>query len=96
MDNKLTKEEVKHIAQLANLTIEEKEITKFQIQLSSILGYIDKLQKLDAKDVSQTNQVTGLKNITSGDIPQTSLKQGEAVSCAVKEINGAFAVKAIF
>lgn len=96
MDTKLTQEEVKHIALLANLTFKEEEMDKFQTQLSSVLDYIEKLQKLDVKNTRETNQVTGLENITSEDIPQTSFKQEEAISNANKQKNGTFTVKAIF
>lgn len=88
--------DIKHIAKLANLNLSEEELTKFQAQLSSVLNYIEKLQELDVKNIPETNQVTGLENITSEDTPQISFKQEEAISNANKQKNGTFAVKAIF
>lgn len=60
---KLSKEEVRHIAKLANLSLDENEVSKFQAELSDILQYVDKLQKVDTDNTEITNQVTGLVNV---------------------------------
>lgn len=97
MDNKkLTAEEIIHIAKLANLTLKNEEIEKFQSQLSSILDYIEKLQEVATKNTKETSQVTGLENIYCEDVSKTSLSQQDAISNAQKEKNGTFSVKAIF
>lgn len=88
--------DVKHIAKLANLNLSDEELTKFQVQLSSILDYIEKLQKLDVKNIQPTSQVTGLKNITSEDKTTPSLTQDTSISSAKKQKNGCFETKAIF
>ena len=54
--------DVNHIAKLANLTITNDEATKYEIQLTSILGLVDQLKKVDSKNVEPTYQVTGQKN----------------------------------
>ncbi len=46
------KEEVKHIAKLARLGISSQEEKKFQKDLSSILDYIDSLNKADVSGVN--------------------------------------------
>ncbi len=43
----ISKKEVQHIAKLARLGLTEKEIEKFQRELSSILNYIEKLKEVD-------------------------------------------------
>lgn len=62
---RLTKEEVKHIANLAKLNLSDSEIEKFQIQLSEILDYVSQLNNVETDSVSPTNQVTGLENVFS-------------------------------
>lgn len=64
----LSPQEVKKIAQLANLTLTEKEVGKFSNQLSDVLTYIDKLNELDTKNVEPTAQVTGLENVFREDV----------------------------
>src|SRR3989344_7477747 len=56
----LTDKDVKHIADLARIKIDEKEEKKIQKVLSSILGYIDKLNEVDTTKVEPLYQTTGL------------------------------------
>jgi len=58
----ITKEEVKHIAKLARLGLTEKEIEKFQRELSSILDYIEKLKEVDLSEIEPTSHPFELKN----------------------------------
>jgi len=45
----ISKKEVKHIAKLARLGLTEKEIEKYQKELSSILDYIKRLERVDSE-----------------------------------------------
>lgn len=45
----ISRQEVQHIAKLARLGLTEKEIRKYQKELSSILDYVGKLKKIDAE-----------------------------------------------
>ena len=92
---KLTKDEVNHIAKLANLKISPEETRLFQKQLSETLSYINKLNKLDTKNVKPTNQVTGLENVFREDEVLPSLTQKEALSNAKKTYKGYFVTKRI-
>lgn len=65
---KLTKKEVEHIAQLARLRLDDREIEKFANQLSSILDYVSQLQEVPTENISETVQVTGLENISRSDV----------------------------
>ncbi len=47
----ITKQDVEKIATLANLALSETEKECFTSQLSSIVSYIEKLDKLDTSDV---------------------------------------------
>lgn len=47
---KLTKEKVLHVANLAKLNIEEKEIEKYSKQLADILSEIEKITSVDIKE----------------------------------------------
>lgn len=87
--------DIKHVAKLANLTIDPKDEPKFEKQLNEILGYVDKLSEVDTKGVEITSQVTGLENVTREDVSAESLTAEEALSGAKKTKNGAFEVPAI-
>lgn len=88
--------DVLHIAKLANLPLKKEEIEKYEKQLSLILEYIKRLQKVNTDNVKETSQVTNLENVTRNDKPTPSLSQDEALSNTNNKQNGLFKVKAIF
>ena len=58
----LTTDQVRHIAKLARLTLSDAEVEKFTTELTSILEYVDRLQKVDTKNVEPLKNVTGQRN----------------------------------
>ena len=76
----LTKNQVKHVAKLANLTLSEEEISKLGQQLSETLKFIEQLEKVD----------------TSKDDTMPSLTQDQALQNAHSQKDGFFKVKAVF
>jgi aspartyl-tRNA(Asn)/glutamyl-tRNA(Gln) amidotransferase subunit C len=88
--------DVLHIAKLANLPLKKEEVEKYEKQLSSVLEYIKKLQKIKTEDVPETSQVTYLENVSRTDISASSMSQDEALSNTNNKQNGLFKVKAIF
>ena len=50
MDNKLTKEEVLHVAELARIKISEEEIEKYQIDLKTLLNEVEKINEVEGYD----------------------------------------------
>lgn len=64
----LQSEEIKHIADLARLELSESDMEKYGQELSAVLGYIEQLQEIDAKDIEPTAQVTGLTDVWREDI----------------------------
>jgi len=93
---KLNREQDLHIAKLANLNLTEKEVKKFQKDLSDILVYIEVLNELDTSKVKPTLQVSGLKNVFREDEETGSLSQKEALSGAKAKYQGYFKIKSIF
>lgn len=91
----LRKIDVKHIAKLANLTLTDDEIKKFEKQLSETLEYVEQLKEVDTKNVEPVSQVTGLENISSEDKALPSLTQEDALKNGKKTHNGLFIVDAI-
>ena len=50
MDDKLTKEEVIHVARLAKIKLDEKEIEKYQVELKKILDEVEKINEVKGYD----------------------------------------------
>lgn len=71
--------EVEHIAHLSRLSISEKEKEKFSQQLGSILGYVKKLDELDASGIEPTSHVIEMSNVMREDSLKPSLSKDEAL-----------------
>ena len=93
---KLTKDQIKHIAKLANLHLTKKEIEKFRQQLGDILAHMEMLNKLDTLKVKPTLQTTGLKNVFREDEMTYCLSAKEALSGTKSKKNNYFKIEAIF
>lgn len=66
----IKKEEVKHIAKLARLGLTEKEIQKFQKELSSILDYIEKLKETEISKIEPASHSIKVENVMREDRPE--------------------------
>ena len=50
MEDKLTKEEVLHVAKLARIDITEEEIEKYQVELKQLLNEVEKINEVKGYD----------------------------------------------
>ncbi len=94
----LTSNDIDHISTLAHLFLTDDEKSLFAIQLSAILDFISKLQKVSTTNIEPTSQITGLQNVFREDEIDTSrmLSQKQALANAPATYKGYFQVKAIF
>ena len=60
---KITREEVKKVAQLARLELNENEINNHAVQLEKILEYIKQLEKINTNDVPCTTRAIEVFNV---------------------------------
>ncbi|MEA0555973.1 Asp-tRNA(Asn)/Glu-tRNA(Gln) amidotransferase subunit GatC [Lysinibacillus irui] len=81
---KLTKEEVKHVANLARLAITEEEAEKFAEQLGKITEFAEQLNELDTTNVEPTTHVLPLVNVMREDVAVKGLDR-EVMMLNVKE-----------
>ncbi|MBI4036649.1 Asp-tRNA(Asn)/Glu-tRNA(Gln) amidotransferase subunit GatC [Candidatus Daviesbacteria bacterium] len=100
---KLTKDQVKHVIRLANLTLSSDEEEKYSKQLSQILDYMEKLNEVDPDkigvdtlNIEPAFNVTGVSNVMREDITEAGLSQEEALSNAPNKKNGLFVTKGVF
>lgn len=94
---KLTKSEVRHVAQLAKLNLTESETEKFLGQLSKVVDSFRELEEVDTSNTQPTSQTTGLTDVFSKDNIDTTkcLTSEEALSGTEKTHNDFFVVPAI-
>ena len=96
MQASITKEQVRHIAGLANLSLTDKELDVFRRHLSQILGYMQLIFAVDIKNVVPTSQVTGLKDIKREDKAEKSLLINDALANAKVTDKNFISTKAVF
>ena len=63
----ISKQEVQHIARLARLGLTDKEIEKYQKELSSILDYVEKLKEVDISGIEPTSHSIKVENVMRED-----------------------------
>jgi len=64
---KISLAEVEHVARLARLELSAAEKARMRSQLDAILGYIEKLDQVDATGVPPTTHVLPLANVMRED-----------------------------
>ena len=92
---KITREEVIHVANLAHLELDEKEIERFSDQIGTILDYFEKLNQVDTTGVKPTFHAIDLVNAFREDTQHEHLDRNEALSNAPEKNEGSFLVPRI-
>ena len=94
----LSKGETEHIAKLARLGLEVKEIEKYQKDLSAILGYIEKLQEVDIEGIKPFTHSIEISNVGRADVAaiRTSEELEKLRSQMPQTKDGYLKVKSIF
>lgn len=93
---KLTKEEVRHVAELAKLQLSDAELDEYAGQLGQILTYAQQVQSVDTSAVPPTPQVLPLSNVLADDASMEGLSNSQAVGNAPDADDGYFRVIAVF
>ena len=78
----ITRDEVLHVARLARLELTDGEVTRFQEQLSAILGAVSKVSELDLSDVPPTAHPLEISNAWADDEPRPCLTLDEVFANA--------------
>ncbi len=91
----LSRDQVRHVANLARLGLEDGEEDFYATQLSGILAHIDRLQELDTEAIPPTAQVVAVSNPLREDVARPGLTQEQALANAPAQQDGYFVVKAI-
>ena len=78
----ITRDDVLHVAKLAELDLTEDEIDRLQEQLSAILEAVGKVSELDLEGVPPTSHPLDLVNVCAEDEPAPCLSREEALANA--------------
>jgi len=92
---KITHEEVRYVADLARLDLDESAVEKFAGQIDEILAYIDKLNEVDTEGVDPTSHAIFLTNAFREDEPAPHLQRDRALANAPEQEDGCFVVPKI-
>lgn len=88
----LTLAEVDHIAQLARLKLTAAERELYRQQLSAILEYAARLQKLDTSGIPPTASVLPPRSVLREDEPRPGLLVGDVLKNAAQTEENQFRV----
>lgn len=91
----LSDDQVRHVAVLARLGLEDGERERLRGQLDAILEHIDAISNVDTSAVSETAQVGELVNVWREDVVADSLPVERALGNAARRSGDLFEVGAI-
>lgn len=93
---KITTQQVRELAELARVGLNEGEIKALAAEMTSFLNYVNELDEIDTSKVEATNQVTGLKNVLAKDvIKRSEIDRDELLSNAPTKEDGFIKVKKV-
>jgi aspartyl-tRNA(Asn)/glutamyl-tRNA(Gln) amidotransferase subunit C len=100
----ITKKEVEHIAKLARVELTDAEVEKYEKELSAVLGFVDKLAKVDTTNIEPLTGGTELANVMRDDTVNKELgitnngieTAAELVGAAPLHKNGYIKVPKVF
>ncbi len=72
-DAKIALDDVRHVAKLARLSLDEPRLVRLTGQLESILGYINKISEVDMSSVEPMAHALPLHNVLREDIVEPGL-----------------------
>lgn len=91
-DEKITLEQVLHVARLARLSLSDEEAREMQQQLDAILEYMAGLDELDVSEVEPTLHSIPMDAPLRPDVPDRCSDRAETLAQAPASEAGGFAV----
>ncbi len=84
--------QIEQVASLSRIKLTDEEKDVFREQLTDILGYIEKLSKLDTDNVEPMAYATSLKNVFREDKQEPSFARQDILELSPSSANGFFKV----
>lgn len=95
MSQQITREQAERVAHLGRLELTDAELDLFSGQLSSIVGYIQKLNELDTTNVEPLAHCLPVHNVFRDDAVRASLEVEKAMENAPDRVDDYFKVPQI-
>ena len=92
MADRITREDVAHVARLARLDVTEDELDLFTGQLAAVLAHADDVAALDVEGVPPTAHPLPISNVLREDEPRPSLDRAEVLAVAPQVEDNRFRV----
>jgi aspartyl-tRNA(Asn)/glutamyl-tRNA(Gln) amidotransferase subunit C len=93
--SKITPQEVRRIAALANIGLSEDEVVHFSSELGQIVEFVEQLKSVETDGVAPTDQVTGLEDVWRTDKVEPGLTHEDLKANAPDWEDGHFKVKRV-
>lgn len=95
MAERITRDDVVHVARLARLSLSEDELDLFTGQLAAVLEHAEDVEALDVDDVEPMTHPYPLVNVVREDVERGCLDRAEVLAQAPAAEDGQFRVPPI-
>ncbi|WP_172187371.1 Asp-tRNA(Asn)/Glu-tRNA(Gln) amidotransferase subunit GatC [Lentilactobacillus kribbianus] len=95
MSEKISAEDVKHVASLAKLSVSDEQLPYFTEQLGQIIGLFETLGEVNTDGVKPTVSVTDQLNVMRDDIADNWQERDELLANAPETMDGYIKVPTI-
>lgn len=91
----ITIKDVKHVAVLSRLGLNDDELQKYEKELNDVLNFMEKLNELDTKGIEPTSHVLDIHNVFRSDKVEESLSLEDVLANAPDRDEDYFKVPSI-
>ena len=95
MSEHLSRDDVAHVARLARIVLDDREVDHFTEHLGKVLDHASQLESLDLDDVPPMAHPYPLSNVLRDDVVGDTLDRDEVLGQAPEADDGQFSVPSI-
>ncbi|CAM3949719.1 Asp-tRNA(Asn)/Glu-tRNA(Gln) amidotransferase subunit GatC [Alkalicoccus chagannorensis] len=92
---RISKEQIRHVADLARLELKEEEIAHFGEQLDDVIKAAQQLNELDTTNVEPTSHVLDVRNVLRDDVVKPSLDRDDVLKNSPDDDEGQIKVPSV-
>ncbi len=89
---KITIDEVKYVANLAKLYVDEAEAQNLTTEMESIINFANMLSEIDTQSIAPTNHAMKVQNVFREDVVETSYDRSDILKNAPSQEGGCYLV----
>lgn len=88
-------DEVRHVARLARLELDDAEMLSLQGELNALIGHFADIQAIDTRGIDPQSHAVAMQNVWSEDVIESSLPRDKALRNSALTKAGLFVVPQI-